>query len=189
MEPHLVTTPLLSSVLHNPIATRLSVLPDRRAQATVAEAFPRLADEPFLFHIARRWYKNFLEVLAIWEYLHRLGDPPHLVLVGAPDASMHNWLQQPPHLAPWLHVLEAASDDLVVALYNRAAALLYPSHAEGFGWPILEALACGCPLLTTARAPMTEVGGEAASYIPPMPAPPAPLEPHDQRALALQECR
>lgn len=180
LEPHLVRSPLLSSVLYNPIPPRFSVLPAWRAQATVTDALPRLADEPFLFHIGRGWYKNRLGVLAIWEYLHQLDEPQHLVLVGAPDESMHIWLRQRPHLAPWLHVLEAASDDLVVALYNRAAALLYPSHAEGFGWPVLEALACGCPVLTTDRAPMTEVGGEAASYIPPMPAPPAPLEPWAQ---------
>jgi glycosyltransferase involved in cell wall biosynthesis len=44
--------------------------------------------------------------------------------------------------------------------------LLFPSLAEGFGWPIVEAMACGCPVLTTGEAPMTEVGGEAARYIP-----------------------
>jgi glycosyltransferase involved in cell wall biosynthesis len=44
--------------------------------------------------------------------------------------------------------------------------LLFPSLAEGFGWPIAEAMACGCPVLTTGEAPMTEVGGDAARYLP-----------------------
>jgi len=69
-----------------------------------------------------------------------------------------------------------ASDSLVVALYSQAAALLFPSHAEGFGWPILEALACGCPVITTDRRPMTEVGGKAVATIPPPPPPPATFD-------------
>jgi glycosyltransferase involved in cell wall biosynthesis len=63
-----------------------------------------------------------------------------------------------------------------VALYNQASALLFPSHAEGFGWPILEALACGCPVITTNRPPMTEVGGQAVTTIPPAPPPPEALD-------------
>ena len=53
------------------------------------------------------------------------------------------------------------------ALYSRAAALVFPSLYEGFGLPIIEAQACGCPVFTSNRAPMTEVGGEAACYFDP----------------------
>jgi glycosyltransferase involved in cell wall biosynthesis len=52
------------------------------------------------------------------------------------------------------------------AMYSRASAFLFPSLAEGFGWPIIEAMACGCPVITTGEAPMNEVGGEAACYLP-----------------------
>jgi glycosyltransferase involved in cell wall biosynthesis len=48
------------------------------------------------------------------------------------------------------------------ALYNDATALLFPSTFEGFGWPIAEAHACGCPVLCADRKPMTEVAGAAA---------------------------
>merc|ERR1711912_68703 len=51
--------------------------------------------------------------------------------------------------------------------YSSATALLFPSLQEGFGWPIIEAQACGCPVFTSNRPPMTEVGGEAALYINP----------------------
>jgi glycosyltransferase involved in cell wall biosynthesis len=47
-----------------------------------------------------------------------------------------------------------------------ARVFIFPSLAEGFGWPIIEAQACGCPVITTDVAPMNEVGGSAASYIP-----------------------
>jgi glycosyltransferase involved in cell wall biosynthesis len=38
--------------------------------------------------------------------------------------------------------------------------------AEGFGWPLIEAQACGCPVITTDEAPMNEVAGKAALYLP-----------------------
>jgi glycosyltransferase involved in cell wall biosynthesis len=53
----------------------------------------------------------------------------------------------------------------LAALYSGAELLLFPSLEEGFGWPIIEAQACGCPVLTTGKDPMMEVGGNAAFYI------------------------
>jgi glycosyltransferase involved in cell wall biosynthesis len=47
-----------------------------------------------------------------------------------------------------------------------ARAFIFPSLAEGFGWPIIEAQASGCPVLTSDAAPMNEIGGPAASYLP-----------------------
>ena len=55
-----------------------------------------------------------------------------------------------------------ASNELLAALYTRATALLYPSRFEGFGWPIIEAQACGCPVICSDREPMREVCGGAA---------------------------
>jgi glycosyltransferase involved in cell wall biosynthesis len=52
------------------------------------------------------------------------------------------------------------------AAYSYARVLLMPSLAEGFGWPIIEALACGCPVITTGEPPMNEVAGGDAHYIP-----------------------
>jgi glycosyltransferase involved in cell wall biosynthesis len=175
LERHLLHRPRLSAVLYNPLPPRFTVLPREQA-AAVRQVLPLLDGQSFLFHIGSNWYKNRLGLLAIWEHLHQLGLPQHLVLVGSADASLEAWLEQRPQLRPWLHWLERASDELVVALYNRAAALLFPSHGEGFGWPILEALACGCPVVTTNKPPMTEVGGNAVVTIPPAPPPPEPLE-------------
>lgn len=177
LERHLDQRPKLSAVLYNPLPVRFAVVPPDQANAAIRINLPQLETQTYLFHIGRNWYKNRLGILAIWEQLHRLGLPQHLVLVGTLDSLMQAWILQRPQLAPYLHVLDRASDDLVVALYNRAELLLFPSHSEGFGWPILEGLACGCPVVTTHRPPMTEVGGFAVTTIPPAPPPPLSLEP------------
>lgn len=53
-------------------------------------------------------------------------------------------------------------NEVLEALYGRALALLFPSRFEGFGWPIIEAQACGCPVICSDREPLTEVSGGAA---------------------------
>ena len=55
-----------------------------------------------------------------------------------------------------------ASNEVLEALYNRAHALLYPSRFEGFGWPIIEAQACGCPVVCSSAGPMADVAGAGA---------------------------
>jgi glycosyltransferase involved in cell wall biosynthesis len=60
-----------------------------------------------------------------------------------------------------------ASDEQLRAPYSSATALLFPSLREGFGWPIIEAQACDCPVITSNRSPMDEVAGEAAVYVDP----------------------
>ncbi len=63
--------------------------------------------------------------------------------------------------------LQGISHPGLRALYSNAVALLFPSLQEGFGWPVIEAQACGCPVFTSDLAPMNEIGGEGAVYVPP----------------------
>lgn len=55
----------------------------------------------------------------------------------------------------------------LLELYNRASALIMPSLYEGFGLPILEAMQCGCPVITTRGGSLPEVAGSAAYYVDP----------------------
>ena len=65
-------------------------------------------------------------------------------------------------------VIEAPTPGVEVleALYNRALVLLFPSRYEGFGWPTIEAQACGCPVVASDIAPLVEVLGQSASLRP-----------------------
>ena len=55
----------------------------------------------------------------------------------------------------------------LVALYSLAEALVFPSLYEGFGLPLLEAMACGCPVICSNVTSLPEVAGDAALYVPP----------------------
>lgn len=61
--------------------------------------------------------------------------------------------------------LDYVSDDDLARLYSGALAMVLPSSYEGFGLPLLEAMACGCPVVTTREASLPEVAGDGAMYM------------------------
>jgi glycosyltransferase involved in cell wall biosynthesis len=148
--------------------------PYRPMPVAEADAYLRVleldAAQPFFIHVGgNQWYKNRLGVLRLFaELIKYPGYHDHrLVLAGKP------WTDEMRTLAVGLSIQDRAiervevSNEQLRALYSCAEALLFPSLSEGFGWPIAEAQACGCPVVTTNRPPMTDVGGEAAIYIDP----------------------
>lgn len=68
-----------------------------------------------------------------------------------------------------IHFLGHVSDEQLRLLYNGAYAMIFPSHAEGFGFPVLEAMACGCPVVSSNAGALVEVGGDAVYYFEPTP--------------------
>lgn len=72
------------------------------------------------------------------------------------------------HLVISGETIERVPDEEMPLLYSAATVLLYPSLYEGFGLPILEAMACGLPVITSNISAMPEVGGDAAHYVNPM---------------------
>lgn len=64
-------------------------------------------------------------------------------------------------------LLNFVPDEDLVGLYSAAKAFIYPSLYEGFGFPVLEALACGCPVITSNTSSLPELGGQAALYVNP----------------------
>lgn len=89
------------------------------------------------------------------------GSPGRRNLAAAKEAVRDYPLVITGETIPWI------PDEEMPLLYNAATLLLYPSLYEGFGLPVLEAMACGTPVITSNVSSMPEVGGEAAVYVNP----------------------
>ena len=68
-------------------------------------------------------------------------------------------------LAHRVHALGKVSEDRLIDLYQHTVCVMFPSLYEGFGFPVLEALACGVPVMTTRRSSLPEVGGDIPVYV------------------------
>ena len=127
-------------------------------------------NKPFALHIGgNQPYKNRKAVLSIYRELLALpaGNGLSLIMAGKPFTPEMRGYVNVHGLSDTVRELTNADDNLIRALYSRASALIFPSLYEGFGLPIIEAQASGCPVFTSGRAPMTEVGGDAAVYFDP----------------------
>lgn len=121
----------------------------------------------FILHVGgNQWYKNRHGVVGIYaELLKILPEGPDLYLVGKPLTLELEAQINAAKIRDRVRSVQGSDNEDLRALYSAADALLFPSLAEGFGWPIIEAQACGCPVVTTDLAPMNEAGGDAAVLI------------------------
>jgi glycosyltransferase involved in cell wall biosynthesis len=125
-------------------------------------------DDRFMIHVgADVWYKNSRGLLAIFKRLLSFPETQDLRLVTVGNSRTARRLEHDPSLQERVMAFSNISGEDLRALYSGACALLFPSLCEGFGWPIIEAQACGCPVFASDRQPMTEVGGEGAVYFNP----------------------
>ena len=90
--------------------------------------------------------------------------PYRLVFAGAPLAAADQAFIAKHQLTSRVQVVERPSHALLNYLYGNAHALLFPSLAEGFGWPLIEAQASACPVIASTTTSIPEVAGEAALY-------------------------
>ena len=118
----------------------------------------------FILHVGgNQWYKNRLGLVQIYAQLCRkMVHPPNLVLAGEPLTPQLRRTITSQHLEDRVIELNSVSNEDLRTLYCAADLLLFPSFEEGFGWPIIEAQACGCRVVIADREPMTEIGGDAA---------------------------
>jgi glycosyltransferase involved in cell wall biosynthesis len=114
-----------------------------------------------------QWYKNQRGLIALYaRYAANVEDPLPLWCIGpTPNAAVARLLESVPSAGQVLF-FKNLSNTTLQAAYSHARAFIFPSLAEGFGWPLIEAQACGCPVITTDDAPMNEVAGGAARYLP-----------------------
>ncbi|MDA1169097.1 MAG: glycosyltransferase family 1 protein [bacterium] len=115
--------------------------------------------------------KNMKNILKAFQILKR--DFPHLKLLKIGEVSPQNRA----NTLEYVHNLELSESVIFTdyveegqlpAIYSNAKLLLFPSLKEGFGLPIVEAMACGCPVVTSNRSPMTELVASKQATINPL---------------------
>jgi len=125
-------------------------------------------DAPYVLHVAgnNTFYKNRVGVVEIFK-LVREQEPVRLKMVGAPPTEELLTKVKELGLADAVDFVSNVSDVELAGYYRGAAVFLFPSLYEGFGWPPLEAMQQGCPVVCSKAGSLAEIVGDAAVLIDP----------------------
>jgi len=173
-----------SCAIESPLNFPYAPMPEKEAFAELSvpatDTTFRPGMDPFLFHVGgNQWYKNREGVIRIYAQLcvaHPNLTSVKLIMAGKPPTQEMRRLVKEKGIGKQLIFVTSVSDQQLCAFYSTAEALIFPSLKEGFGWPIIEAQACGCPVITSDRAPMSRLAGPASVL----------ADPEDESGFALQ---
>jgi glycosyltransferase involved in cell wall biosynthesis len=151
-------------VIHNGVDHR-RFAPRKRKEAHARVTAALGLEAPYVLYLSRIEHpgKNHLRLIEAFEALAR-DMPHHLVLAGADwDGAdlVHEAARRSP-VSERIHLTGFVDDELVPSLINAASMMIFPSLFEGFGLPVVEALACGTPVAVADRSSLPEVAGDAA---------------------------
>ena len=169
LRPHLQRAGRSPPMLVAPFGTEL------RSHGIESAGTP--AERPYFAYVSTiEARKNHLLLLNLWRRLAaEFGDAsPQLVLIGQRGWEVENvidMLDRSPSLRGTVIEHNELPDDEMVRLLQGARALLLPSFAEGFGFPVIEALALGVPALCSDIAALRETGGSVPEYLDPLDGP------------------
>jgi glycosyltransferase involved in cell wall biosynthesis len=168
----LPSPPVSSQTVYNALNQKFSPVDLVEARSSLTKQTGLDLTAGYLFHIGgNQWYKNRAGVIEIYNAWRQntSGSLPLLLIGESPTPALEQLHEQSAYRKD-IHFLTNIPDELVQLAYAGASAFLFPSLAEGFGWPIAEAMASGCLVITTNEAPMTEVAGNAGFLAPKRPA-------------------
>ena len=130
-----------------------------------------IEEEPYFLNVGTiEPRKNLNVLLKGWEeYRRRNGPVKRLVIAGAPGWKSNDFYQslKDHPFADSIELKGYLPKETLRRHYANAMAFIYPSLYEGFGFPILEALSCGCHVICSDTSSHPEVGGDYAGYFPP----------------------
>ncbi|MDB5021037.1 MAG: mannosyl transferase [Pedobacter sp.] len=156
-----------SQVVYNGLNPKFRPLDTMTARENLEKCIGISLKTGFLMHVGgNQWYKNrpgVIEIYNSWRHIS-IRKLPLLLFGESPSDDLKEVFEESEFKCD-IHFIVDATDDLIHFAYAGASLLIFPSHAEGFGWPIAEAMACGCLVITSNVPPMTEVGGKSATYI------------------------
>lgn len=160
-------TPSRVHVVHEAAAPSFKPVTDRDELERVRRAHG-LPDRFVLYVGTIEPRKNLPTLLEAFARRSRAGDLPHRLVCVGPYGWLSGGLQQHLERLRIAHAVQFAGyvpfDDLP-AIYSLADMFVFPSVYEGFGLPVVEAMACGTPVITGPVAALTEVGGDALERI------------------------
>lgn len=164
------------TVIHNGLDDRLRVPPPEAEVHRVRERFQ--LDERFVLYAGNvKPHKNVERLIDAFHVLHTNGFPHLKLLIIGSDISKYAMLRRAIHtydLHKYVRFLGFVSDETLAALYRLAAVFVFPSLYEGFGFPPLEAMAAGTPVVASNLSSLPEVLGDAALLV----------DPYDANAIA-----
>lgn len=156
-----------SEMVYNGINSSFKPLSVLTSRAALADQFNLNLSAGYILHVGgNQWYKNRVGVIAIYDqWRKKYGQQLPLLLIGQrPNSSLLAKYNQSEYKND-IHFLQNIDDEGVKMAYSGASVFLFPSIAEGFGWPIAEAMASETLVVTTNAVPMLEVAGDAAFLI------------------------
>jgi glycosyltransferase involved in cell wall biosynthesis len=147
-------------------AAKVQVIPQGAPSGITPSTAPR---STLLYVGTDRPHKNLDRLLRAYRLVADRGDVPRLEVIGRTRSpERFDALIAELGLQNRVQRLGQLNNDDLDSAYRRANALLFPSLAEGFGLPILEAMARGTPVLTSNRSACSEVAGDAALLVDPL---------------------
>jgi glycosyltransferase involved in cell wall biosynthesis len=121
---------------------------------------------PYLLSVSnRKPHKNEFRIVEAFAKAD-LDPRIHLVFTGHATANLACWIEAQ-GVRPLVEFVGGIDEEKLPTLYRGAEALIFPSLYEGFGLPIVEAMACGTPVLTSNITAMPEIAGDAALLVDP----------------------
>lgn len=163
--------PSFSEVIYNGLNPRFNQMDSVHARELLSQKLQIILSDGYILHVGgNQWYKNRAGVIEIYgEFRKQITSEIPLLLVGVkPSDEIKQAYMSSPYKEQ-IHFITEMDDIALHYAYAGASVFLFPSFAEGFGWPIAEAMASGCPVITTNEMPMTEVAGSCAYFVPPRP--------------------